>query len=416
MTADVRTLLHTAAAAPSRGPDVEGARRRARDRRRRRRGLGALAAVVVLALATGAFALGNGGGDRARVAIGPRQSAPQVPDGWTTIHADGGFTLAVPPGWDEHDFGDTPVAQKRVSVGTSAPGDTSVVTACTATGQNPTVPGTWLSIWEYPSSAATSEVTLPGGDVGTPGGDGSIPERPADFADAPPVNGRCPFVGNAPAGDLAASFEYFWFRDAGRVFLARTVVAYPPSATPDVEAAPRLFEARQVLDTLRVEPLVASTSTTPTTAPTTSTTAPTTSTVPSIVSTPLPTITTQPPFVPSTTDEQQINDLFVAWLRDHPDDQTRILVEDADALLDAIHQGLAQHTADDLAQYSGTVSAIRMLDDDHAEVQYMLLHAGQSQFGLRTGVAARIDGRWMVSRATECALLSLGGISCPPAS
>ena len=55
-----------------------------------------------------------------------------------------------------------------------------------------------------------------------------------------------------------------------------------------------------------------------------------------------------------------------------------------------------------------------MLDADHAEVQYTLLHDGQPQFGLRTGVAVRIDGRWMVSRATECALLSLGGITCPP--
>ena len=43
-----------------------------------------------------------------------------------------------------------------------------------------------------------------------------------------------------------------------------------------------------------------------------------------------------------------------------------------------------------------------MLDADHAEVQYTLLFAGQPQFGLRTGVAVRIDGRWMVSRATEC--------------
>jgi hypothetical protein len=35
-------------------------------------------------------------------------------------------------------------------------------------------------------------------------------------------------------------------------------------------------------------------------------------------------------------------------------------------------------------------------------------------FGQRSGVAVRIDGRWMVSRATECSLLSLGGLVCPP--
>ena len=119
--------------------------------------------------------------------------------------------------------------------------------------------------------------------------------------------------------------------------------------------------------------------------------------------------------MPTTDDERAIQELFVAWLKDHPDDETRRIVEDADVLLDSIHEGLAQHSAEDLAGYSGTVSAIRMLDADHAEVQYTLLHDGQPQFGLRTGVAVRIDGRWMVSRATECALLSLGGITCPPA-
>src|SRR5262249_37587718 len=135
---------------------------------------------------------------------------------------------------------------------------------------------------------------------------------------------------------------------------------------------------------------------------------------PSTIVVPVAPTTPTTPFVPGTNDEQEINDLYVSWLRSHPDDETRRIVEDADALLPYIHQGLAQHSADDLALYSGTVSAIRMLDADHAEVQYTLLHGGQPQFGVRTGGAVRIDGRWMVSRATECALLSLGGITCPP--
>ncbi len=95
----------------------------------------------------------------------------------------------------------------------------------------------------------------------------------------------------------------------------------------------------------------------------------------------------------------------MAWLHNHPDDDTRVIVEDGDALLDVIHQGLAQHSPADLEKYSGAVSAVRMLDVDHAEVQYTLLFDGRSQFGVRTGVAVRLDGSWRVSRATECSLL-----------
>jgi hypothetical protein len=157
----------------------------------------------------------------------------------------------------------------------------------------------------------------------------------------------------------------------------------------------------EVLNTLHVEPLVGATTTMPV-----ATTQP-------VAVIPPPPVTPTTPFVPSTTDEQQINDLVVAWLRNHPDDETRAIVEDADALLESIHQGLAQHSASDLAKYSGTVSAIRMLDADHAEVDYILLFDGRPQFGVRTGIAVRINGHWMVSRATECSLLSLGGITCP---
>ena len=99
MTTDVRTLLHDAADAPTRGPDIGGALQRARDRRRRRRGVGALVAVVVIALVTGAVALGGGGGDDARVAIGPRQGVSEIPDGWKTVHADPGITVSVPATW-----------------------------------------------------------------------------------------------------------------------------------------------------------------------------------------------------------------------------------------------------------------------------------------------------------------------------
>ncbi len=44
---------------------------------------------------------------------------PDVPDGWKTIQADPGITMAIPPGWDSYDFGHTDVAVTRLAVGTS---------------------------------------------------------------------------------------------------------------------------------------------------------------------------------------------------------------------------------------------------------------------------------------------------------
>jgi hypothetical protein len=49
-------------------------------------------------------------------------------------------------------------------------------------------------------------------------------------------------------------------------------------------------------------------------------------------------------------------------------------------------------------------------------VDYTLLWDGVPQLGRRTGAAVKIGGVWKVSRDTECALLSLGGLTCPPRS
>jgi hypothetical protein len=103
----------------------------------------------------------------------------------------------------------------------------------------------------------------------------------------------------------------------------------------------------------------------------------------------------------------------VEWQRVHTDDEVRAIVEDADSLLGVIHEGMAQHSEGDLTKYSGRVEAIRMIDGEHANVDYTLLFDGQPQFGVRTGTAVKIAGVWKVSRDTECALLSLGDITCP---
>lgn len=403
MTTDVRTLLHDTAEVPSRGPDIVGAMQHAREHRSRRRGLGAVAAVMVLLFVGGFFVATSGGGDHHRVAIGTRQAGSAAPDGWRRVIVTSGVTVALPPTWNLGDFGETAAAQRLFSAGTSTPTDTSVMSACTSDGQLPTVPGSWLSVWEYPASAVRSGFVLPDGMQFLPGS-AAVVERPDDFRRAAPLSGRCPFVGDAESGSLGASFEVYVFVDAERVFVARSVVAYPVVQAPDTEAAPRLLEAREILNTLH---LAAPEGTSATIAP-----VPTTTT--GLSAPPLPVATTTPPFAAATEDEQLIQQLFESWLRNHPDDDTRLMVEDADALMESIHEGLAQHTPEHLALYSGTVSGIRMLDPDHAEVRYTLLHGGVPQFGLRTGTAVRIDGRWMVSRATECALLSLGGITCPP--
>jgi hypothetical protein len=433
MTTDVRTLLHQAAEAPDRAPDIGAAMQRGRVRRRRQRGFGALAAVVVATLVVSALALGSDGGDGAQVAIGPRQTNSEVPEGWKQIQADPGITIAIPQDWDSYDTGDTAQGPtQRVVVGTYAPLAGDGPSPCFAV---PDGQGAWVRLSEYPAGTAQLSdpfrITLP------------VSPRPAAFRQDT----------NTAASAVCADnteFTEFAFVDEGRVFLAEvmskvvrsaeaqarldeltgqintliTQIAANPATEEQasLEAQLRalqdeyrllydqygLNDARnlgiEVLNTLRVEPVAASATTT---VPTVSTTAP------------RPTITTPPtapatPFVPSTTDEQQINDLVVSWLRNHPDDETRAIVEDADALLGVIHQGLAQHSASDLEKYSGTVSAIRTLDADHAEVDYVLLFDGRPQFGVRTGIAVRINGHWMVSRATECSLLSLGGITCPP--
>jgi hypothetical protein len=223
----------------------------------------------------------------------------------------------------------------------------------------------------------------------------TVADRPADFRSAEAIGLTCPYAGGASSGDLGAAFAMFAFRDAGRVFLARVVTASPTGITPD------LALGEQVLNTLRVSPLEPAT-TAPAT--TTSTSAPT---VPAA---------TVAPFVPSSADEQEISRLVVSWLRRQTDEEIRATFEDADSIIGAIHQGMAQKTEADLARYTGQVDAIRLSDPEHAVVDYTLLFNGQPQFGRRTGAAVKIDGLWKVSRDTECALLALGGITCPPRS
>jgi hypothetical protein len=380
---DVRTLLHETAALPTRGPDLGAARREARARRRRHRGLaGGLGVLVVVGATVGAVRIADDGGASTRVAIGPRQSS-DVPDGWTPVEVDPGIRLAIPPGWSSYDFGTSPVAERRIAVGTARPSGDAVMMACTPElGQLPTETGIWVGLWEYPD--------LAGSEVPEPAGAGDIlgiADRPADFRTREPFS-SCPVA----ATDLTASFAEIAFRDAGRVFVARVVTAYPTGDAPD------LTEGLQVLNTLRISPLE-----TTTTFPATTTTIPVTTT------------TMAAPFVPTTDNEQRISDLVVTWLRDQNDDEIRATIEDADSILGAMHEGMRQYSSN-LPKYSGYANSVEVVDADHAVIDYTLLLDGAPLWGRRTGAAIKIDGVWKVSRDTECSLLAVGSIMCPPRS
>jgi hypothetical protein len=264
--------------------------------------------------------------------------------------------------------------------------------------------GTGLTLYEYTAHTAGEPFTDPEGS-----GPGIryefLVDRPDDFG---VVDTQPPGIPQVPVGEMACGnadgvvtfrYEYFMFRDQGRDFLVRL-------GTSDTQPVPEWDLGLQILNTLRV---------TAPEAPVTTTTTPEATTTTADVVAPTTTTTPATDATPSATDEEAIRALFGAWMGGpHTDDQVRALIEDGDSILDAIRAGWAQHSTADLAKYSGRADTIQMIDADHATVQYTLLWNGQSQFGQRTGAAIRTNGTWQVSRDTECQLLTLGGITCPP--
>ncbi len=162
--------------------------------------------------------------------------------------------------------------------------------------------------------------------------------------------------------------------------------------------------AMDVMNTLRVEPAETTTSTT---VPTT--TSPLTN-LPSITQLP---VTTTPPFVATTDDEREIVAVFQAWADDQTDAELDATVENPDAVRAPSHQGWEQQSPESLAAYDGRVESIRIVDADHAQVVYTILHSGVPVYPNRQGSAVRMDGKWKVSTETVCGMLHLGGITCP---
>jgi len=135
---------------------------------------------------------------------------------------------------------------------------------------------------------------------------------------------------------------------------------------------------------------------------------------------PTPTTSTTSTSAPTTTaptnsgDAAAIEAAYLGWLNAQPKDDLVGVVEDFASITDSLRQGMAQHSPEDLARYSGRVESIEVVDAAHANVTYSVLFNGVPQFSRQPGQAVKLDGRWMVSRSTVCALLTHGGITCPP--
>jgi hypothetical protein len=156
------------------------------------------------------------------------------------------------------------------------------------------------------------------------------------------------------------------------------------------------------------------TTTVPCTTPdaTTTSTPPSTAT-PSAATTSAPAPTTAPDTATSS-DEPAIRAAFLGWINAQPKDGVNEYVEDFGSIADSLRQGIAQHSAEDLAKYSGLVDSVRIIDATHADVRYTILFDGYPQYAQQPGQAIKIDGIWKVTRDTVCNLLTYGGITCPP--
>jgi hypothetical protein len=331
------------------------------------------------------------------------------------VTVDGaGISLAIPPGWTRTAAGD--VSNEVVTVGDAArPGPGAPTSCVTATS---TTAGTWVSLYEYPPG--TTDVVDPAGLVaGRESINGPVPPRPADFS-APSSwqKGTCgvssgtvgpgptALTSRVPVQVPANEYDRMVFEDAGRIFLVRIVTV----RSADVEAAIAL--ARQVLNTLHVDPLTASATTTTagSSEPLASTTVP--GVPPGVVPTEVGS-NGGGFFNPTSADQQQIELAFLGWLRGKTLDEAALHIEDFASIRDAEAQGIAQHTPQDLAGFDGRVESVVITDPTHADVVYTVLHDGQPLYPNRPGKAVKVGGKWMVTRDTACALLSMGGITCP---
>jgi hypothetical protein len=380
MTDDPRDLLTEAAPRPAQPVDLGRVVTTARRRRVRTRALAAAASVVVVAaLVVGATSLSSGSDSTVAVHAGTPTTS-DTPAGWTRVTVDGaGISIAIPPGWQhrERQSGSALI----IAVGTSD---------STANGGPLPCRGDEVALYQAtPGLAAVPEVGVPNQLTVVP--------RP-DFTQA----GTPSVIECAGEGSLTFSPEQLIsiaFTDSGRTFIAHVSAS---GDSPDV-----LQLGRQVLNTLRVEPLNDAS---------TSTTAPATTTLPGV---PTSIDVKQEGtngggfFNATTTDERQIQQAFLGWLNGKNLDQAAPWIEDFASMRDSEAQGFAQHTPQEIEGYGGQVESVTVADPTHADVVYTLLYDGQPMYANRAGKAVKVGGKWLVTRDTACGLLSLGGITCP---
>jgi hypothetical protein len=396
MSDDIRDLLVEIAPEPSRRLDVDAIVAGGRRRRRARRGLAAVGALVVaLALGGSVVAVSSGGGDTP-LAVRAGSPPSSISAGWTPVTVDGaGISLAIPPGWTRAAAGD--VTNEVLVVGTAPRPTANGISACLATSPAVSGAGTWVSLYEYP--AGSTSLADPAGQQIVMN---AVPPRPADFHNGPNVGqGVC--SGGAGATN---TFDEYAFTDAGRTFLAR--VATFGNTDP---SSARLL-SRDVLNTLHVDPATgaATTTTAGSSEPLASTTVP--GVPPGVVPTEVGS-NGGGFFNPTSADQQQIELAYLGWLRGKTLDEAALHIEDFASIRDAEAQGIAQHTPQDLAGFDGRVESVVIADPTHADVVYTVLHDGQPLYPNRPGKAVKVGGKWMVTRDTACALLSMGGITCP---
>jgi hypothetical protein len=63
--------------------------------------------------------------------------------------------------------------------------------------------------------------------------------------------------------------------------------------------------------------------------------------------------------------------------------------------------------------YSPVVRAVA-IDGDHAEVDWVLTSSGTPVITMPDGAAEKVDGHWVVARATFCRVIASVGVNCPP--
>jgi hypothetical protein len=403
MSNELRDLLDRGAATPSSDVDVNALVRAARGRRRRRVGVMAGAVIAVAAVVVGAIALAQ---PSSEVSIPSRPAVQAVSDGWTVVpnrrvdgwqvveSRDQAIRFAIPPEWTKTQSWPS----ELVTVGTADFDREGELRACgllvPENVQIPTVSGIWLTLLELDGPTSDAVVTLPDGyRLKT----SEIVERPADFRSVPDRTGAC-LYDNFSGPSQLGSYEFIPFRDAGRTIAARILVHGP------YDDADFLL-ARDVLNTLQVGERV--------TTPTTVATGPTTSTT-GVTGTTVPPATVPAGTANATGDEAAIRDVFLAWINAQPKDALDGIVEDFASIAETHRQGMAQHSAADLALYSGRVDSVTIISATRAEVQYTILHDGRPQYSYMPGEPVKIDGTWMVTRQTVCNLLTHGGLTCPP--